>query len=131
MPNNEISTGIDVSLFETTNRLPARKPITGTIESGKEEILNGITESSTGANVMVQEQPIEVPIGYDWKILTPSFELLSTKIPIIKETTTRLALNTMTQRPVLTTNSSSVSSPSINFHVFGVCAALQFFFHRF
>ena len=130
MPNNEISTGIDVLLFETTNWLPARKPITGISESGKEENnLNGITDSGTKENNVVQKQPIEIPIGYDWKILTPSFDLPSTKTPILKETTTKSALNMTTQRPVLTTN-SSVSIVSINFPVFGVCVSLQFLFYR-
>ena len=96
MANNEITTGIDGSLLERTNE-EKFEPTTGIIDSSTEELV-------------VQERPI----GYDWKILTPAFDLPSTKNPILKETTTTPTSTknktVSTQRPALTANTGNSRS---------------------
>ena len=79
MPNNEITTEqlFDV-LLETTKGLDKNTP------------------------ELVQEQPI----GYDWKILTPKFDLTSTKSPVLP-TTIKTDNITATQRPFTAKNSIS------------------------
>ena len=75
-----------------------------------EQLFDVLLETTKGLDKNSQELPDdsfqEQPIGYDWKILTPKFDLTSTKSPVLP-TTVKTDNITTTQRAFTTRNSIS------------------------